>query len=990
MRYCFFLIKLLIAGIICILVTENVQAQRYPFYNLSIEQGLIQSQATSLAQDKLGHLWIGTLGGLSRYDGRSFTSYSVRDGLPSNNVNTLRYDRNGILWVGTDHGLATYDGRSFRQYVFQSPENPQGNVILSIQPTTDNGTYCIAGGKLYAVRNQKVQSVPYPSPDKNVSAICTSGDALYMTLARTDSIYLLRNKTWTSSSLPVTAAPYIVTGIFENSHQLWLATTEGLLRQNDGIWSWYRPLNADAAILRGVSSMAAARDGSYWLGTRNGVVRINDTTFRRYQKKNGLTDNSIFALLDDAEGNLWIATDGQGLYRFSGAPFTSLDERIGLPSAQVMGLAADSPGGLYLGTYDAGLFRYAQERITPIPFPKKYVPNIVTMARDYKDDLWIGTRGEGLWRYRNSSFRQYTAKDYKVPGNAVSALKADIENQRLWVGFSNSAAVYEQDTFRRLDYRGTILDFLLLGKQSALMATSDGLRMYRDELITPFITGTAADYATPQCLAIQGSRIWIGTSDNGAIGYDTITHTSIVVNKKNGLRSDFIYSLYAAKDGTVWAGTGYGIYSIRMGNDLPPAINFYGRGQGVTGIENNHNAVLGMQDGSIWFGTTNGAMHYRPGIVKTTARPVSIVLQSVKLFGEPITDSSFYEGVSPYYGVPQQLELPYRYNNLTFTFQAIALSDEAGISYRYRMNGLESKWSEWAATNTVTYSSLPPGNYTLEVQCAAHDNRAAVTTLHYPFIIATPFHKTGLFRLLVLVGCILLGVSLQYIANLRKSARLRMMDAMRREEQNKVRERTAEDFHDEVGNKLTRINVLTNVLKSKLGTITPDAERIIGQIQDNTGQLYSGTRDILWSLKPSNDNLYEILHRIRDFGQDLFGDTEIDFRFSGTDEQWQQYRLPLDVSRNLIMIFKEAMNNCLKYAAPKVVILTAQLDHDLMLHLLLSDDGKGFNPETVKRGNGLANMQTRTHRLNGTLTIDTAPGKGTTLLLQFKIPQNRG
>jgi len=508
-------------------------------------------------------------------------------------------------------------------------------------------------------------------------------------------------------------------------------------------------------------------------------------------------------------------------------------------------------------------------------------------------------------------------------------------------------------------------------------------------LLMPYATGGAADHATPQCLAAQGNYLWIGTSDNGLIAFDTSTRKTVVFNKKNGLRSDFIYDLYAAPDGYIWAGTGYGIYRIRMDKGLP-LITFYGRGQGVTGIENNHNAVLGLADGSIWFGTTNGAMHYRPGVLKTSARPVSIVLQSVKLFGENITDSSYFSGTSPYYGIPQNLLLPYRYNNLTFTFQAISLSDEAGISYRYRMSGLETKWSEWSGTNTVTYSALPPGDYSLLVECRAQGNPGPVQALAYPFRIATPFHKTGLFRLIVLAGCILLGVSLQYTANRRKSARLRMIEALRREEQSKVRERTAEDFHDEVGNKLTRINVLTNVLKSKLGEVSPDVARIISQIQDNTGQLYSGTRDILWSLKSSNDSLYEIIHRIRDFGQDLFGDTAVDFQFSGTDERWQQYRLPLDMSRNLIMIFKEAMNNCLKYAEAKNVQLTAMMDEQGFFHLMLQDDGKGFDLETVRRGNGLANMDTRAKRLGGALIIDSMPGQGTSLKLTFKIPQNRG
>ncbi len=211
--------------------------------------------------------------------------------------------------------------------------------------------------------------------------------------------------------------------------------------------------------------------------------------------------------------------------------------------------------------------------------------------------------------------------------------------------------------------------------------------------------------------------------------------------------------------------------------------------------------------------------------------------------------------------------------------------------------------------------------------------------------------------------------------NSRKQRRLRLLAKLRAEEQGKIRLRTAEDFHDEIGNKLTRINVLTNVLKNKI-TMTPDTTRILGQIEDNTGQLYSGTRDILWSLKPSNDNLYEILHRIRDFGGELFQDTEVNFTFIGTDEKWRNHRLPMDMSRNLIMIFKEALNNCLKYSNAKNVSLEVSLKNRDVLQMILKDDGVGFDIQTIKKGNGINNMNIRAGRLNGKLYVDSRQDKG--------------
>ena len=380
-------------------------------------------------------------------------------------------------------------------------------------------------------------------------------------------------------------------------------------------------------------------------------------------------------------------------------------------------------------------------------------------------------------------------------------------------------------------------------------------------------------------------------------------------------------------------------------------------------------------------------MHYQPHTDVVSSAPTGIVLQSVKLAAENTIDPGYYDSTDSWYNIPYGLRLPYKKNNISFTFQAVTLSGAQEVLYRYRMDGLETPWSDWSPINSVTYSALPPGKYTFHVQSRG-TNADNNPELAYSFEIITPFQKTTWFRFAVLIACLLLGILLQYTVNNRKQRRQELLEKLRNEEQGKIRMRTAEDFHDEIGNKLTRINVLTSVLKNKI-TLTPETTRILGQIEENTAQLYGGTRDILWSLKPSNDNLYEILHRIRDFGNDLFEDTDVNFTFSGTDEKWNNHRLPMDMSRNLLMIFKEALNNTLKYAAAKNVTLEVTLKNKTVLQLILKDDGQGFNMQTIKKGNGINNMHTRAGRLNGKLYIDSRAGKGTIINLTFKIPPNR-
>ena len=977
----------LLSTILCIGVTSS-HAQRFPFYNLNVENGLIQSQSLCLAQDKLGHLWIGTWGGLSRYDGANFTNYSVRDGLLSDRINSIAIDTNATIWLGTAAGLSYFDGKKFHHLLTHAADSAVPNTVNNIKVAADNNIWCLQGGQVYKVHHKVAEKISLPSASrafvidvlpyqKGALVSTTFGEVLYYHEGNWEKIPILLSE----------GQLFVRRFYTDKEQQTWAITNRGLYRLIENKFIPYKlPNNAQ---LPTIVTMREGNDHSYWLGTQSGAIRIKDTNIQYYNKLNGLCNNTIFDLLSDVESNMWLATDGQGIFRFSGSQFTCFDESSGLTSGQIMSITSDAQNRIYLGTYDAGIFLYDKGKISPLQIsPGTKKPLSITTARFRKNDLWVGTNQSGLYRYNGKTSYRYVYPVLPIPSNTVEALYTDMEN-RLWIGFPGGVVIYENDSFHSLPiYTQFVQDFCSLGKDSILIATENGIKLYHNHNVSSFTTHTIADSNCIQCFARYGDYLWIGTSDNGVVYYNLKTAKGGIINKSNGLRSDFIYNIIADDMGNIWIGTGFGIHKIQLINNRS-FVTFYGKGQGVTGMESNLNAICKMPDGTIWFGTTNGTLRCQPMSVIHQPGPISVVLQSVKLFGENITDTSYFEGVDNVYHIPMQLRLPYRKNNLTFTFHGVSLSGAEDIKYRYRIDGLDAPWSDWSDINSVNYSSLPPGKYTLWVQSKGV-NEKNIQQLSYSFEIITPFHKQRWFRICIFALCILLGVGLQYFTNKRKLDKMKEIEQLRREEQNKVRERTAEDFHDEVGNKLTRINILSNVLKSKIHPVTPDALRIIEQIQDNTNQIYSGTRDILWSLKPSNDSLYEILLRIHDFGNELFQDTDIEFTFSGTDDKWKGYRLQLDSSRNLIMIFKEALNNSLKYAKAKKVAMTVSWAGTDTFLITLTDDGNGFDLAHTQRGHGIDNMTKRAQRINGTLKITTAPHSGTKIELEFKIPSKRG
>lgn len=975
--------------ILFLFLCQIVTAQRYPFYELNVENGLVQSQPRDMIQDKAGHLWIATLGGLSRYDGESFVNYTVRDGLNSNNLSTIAADKQGNIWIGSVTGLTKFNGRQFTHYTVQ-PDTPAANMVSHIKVTDNNELLFLSSGKLYRMVNNKPQRYAVPDGNSVLTTIMTEKNGLW--LAKVGGT-IFRKSGSRIDSFQVPANPNVsnITVVYEmlkdSKQRYWFVANTGLYTLDSGRIVLAKTRNQRMDLLPALLSITEDRNGALWIGTYSGVMRIADSMVQFFNKRSGLSDNPFLSMLTDVEGNVWMASDGQGVFRYSGVQFTVIDESTGLPSAQVMSIGTDGGGRVFLGTFDAGLFVYEGGVVTPISLPLTTPPSI-TALRYRNGSLWLGTRGAGLWRWNGKYFFSYMAQSGKLPSNYITALYTDRSN-RLWVGCVNGLTVVDKDTFKKIPVgQVSVMNFLQLGGDSMLLATSEGLRLYVDGQILKFITNTELDKAEPQCFTLKGDELWTGTSDNGVIVYNLRTGKTFVINRSNGLQSDFIYNIIEDDNGNIWTGTGYGIHRISMSTDGKPSVYFFGKGHGMKGMESNHNAVLKMKDGSIWFGTTNGALHYKPGSKIVDPQPTGIVMRSVKLVGEQSMNSSWYDSTDVWYQVPYDLRLPYQKNNITFSFHAISLANNEQIRYRYRIEGLVETWSEWSATNVVTFSALPPGKYTFHIQSMALGSSQPPKDLLYPFEIITPFHKTTWFRLLILGACILLGVSIQYLANSRKQRRLKLLEQLRREEQSKVRQRTAEDFHDEVGNRLTRINVLTNVLRSKMPLSTPETDRILEKIQENAAQLYSGTRDILWSLKPSNDNLYEVIHRIRDFGGELFQDTNIHFTFFGSDEKWRDYRLPMDVSRNLIMIFKEALNNTLKYSGATEVRLEAYLRPDRALQIILTDNGVGFDPQYVKKGHGIDNMNVRASRIHGRLYIDSRKDKGTILNLTFRLPKD--
>ncbi len=189
-----------------------------------------------------------------------------------------------------------------------------------------------------------------------------------------------------------------------------------------------------------------------------------------------------------------------------------------------------------------------------------------------------------------------------------------------------------------------------------------------------------------------------------------------------------------------------------------------------------------------------------------------------------------------------------------------------------------------------------------------------------------------------------------------------------------VRDNIAQDFHDDLGNKLARISLLSNLVADNLSDKEENIKSKINQVKQDANSLFVGTKDFVFSLKSNSDYLEEVVTYLSDFGEDLFKNTSIKFVLQ--KELRINKKLPYYWSKQLIYIFKEVMTNALKHSKCSEVLLIFKYQ-DNQLNIQCIDNGIGISEEQMQSSNGIENMKTRAFKINGKLTIQSNEKSGT-------------
>jgi ligand-binding sensor domain-containing protein/signal transduction histidine kinase len=1003
---------------------------------IGVKEGLSQSEVRTILQDKKGYMWFGTQNGLNRYDGAQMKHFYnnpfEKNSLSNDDVTFLYEDSQQKLWIGTKHGLNSFNtvSKDFVRHtdLFGKNKPDYGYIITGIVEdqqktlwvsTFDGVWRLIPKGKSY-------KAIQYAYDSTNHKSLAGQGVG-YMIKDKKGGIWLTTrrglNKIHIKNPdrhpeqqqvefLHAGNAPhefykrlnYPIQRIFcDEQNNLWVAAQEKLFRLNlttNELQDFTERLMQPDIF---ISAIMLDRFGTVWLGTMaRGVFRYqvhgNDMTLIEHIEedaisKKGLKSSAIFSIYEGKEANediVWIGTRDAGVHLFSHSKnsFKQWDKVLAkensIAATSVFGICKDTYGDLWVGTY-GGLFRINSHTSKY----KKYVFNPANprqnthqvIFEDSDKNLWVGSN-EGVFRYNRAADRFYHFPIPKVKGHEPSVINfLEDKNHSIWMGTSGYLLQIKGKEIKRYDKTpdGTVLFVaeieednqgnLWLGTYNGLVKFNPAKETFKTYLNDPNQPKSLINDMILSVLCDKNNQIWVGSPKGlSKLVVENGKESFIHYTEKDGLPNSFVYSTLADARGRIWMSTNNGISCF---DPINKTFQNYSSDDGLSNREFNSGAYFQSKSGEIFFGGLDVFVSFNP-LQMTNNRhlPKTVITSFMKFDKEQNLDSLLMKD--------GKIKLNYDENFFAFRFASLDFTNPEKNQIACKLENFDKDWIDYGTRRYINFTNLKAGEYVLKVKSANNQgfwNEKDILTI--PISIAPPFWQKWWFYLL---SFIVLGSVVMTFYRVRVN-RILEIERIKLEENERVRKIAAQDMHDEFGNSLTRISLLTELIKNKLKKSESDeALVLLSKIGDNANRLYQGTKDFIWAINPEHDNMFEIAIRIKDFCDEILDKRDIRFICEGISEDFEAFKLPMGASRHLVMLFKEAIMNTLKHASATEVKLNFRLE-SRQLTICWQDNGIGMQGNKPNNGNGLGNIRSRAEKIGAEVDIISKNNEGTTVRL---------
>jgi signal transduction histidine kinase/ligand-binding sensor domain-containing protein len=989
----------------CVLIFCDRGAGQYRFDQWTADNGLPQNSVYSIKQTRDGYLWLTTLDGLVRFDGVKFTVFNKSNspGIDNNRFISLFEPPSGDLWVGTEgSGVMRYRQGRFTSY---GPEHGLENLGYVINGDPEGNLFFLSGDfRVYRFADEKfllidadlatASAAPAEQSeslfiycfgrDEGPQVVCLSdGKLLKFTLAdglpslnflsraqdRDGSLWALttdagmihlKNGQVAEIYAPpdlLAEEPLLLTSghrisLLSKDKQgaLWL--TDLKTRQKE-LLTRHPPdplknIKAEwgTSTLPDIRHGYEDREGNIWLGTlREGLFRVRKQVITTYSKVDGLLDNNVYPIFEDRNGGVWIGTT-KGVFKYQNGAFTFIK---GSENFYVDSLGEDASGRL-LVSFGSSVFVLEENQFRTIYRGQDYVP-IWAIYTDQENALWLGTE-QGLVRLKDGLTTTFTTKE-GLTGNNVKVM-IDDQNGGFWIG------------------------------------SYGGLSHYKDGKFTSWTE--TANLTIRSLYQDAEGVLWIGTYDSGMTRFKDGKFNNY--NTGNGLFNDGAFQILEDDQRNFWLSSNQGIYRVRKDelNELAEGKRksitsiAYGKSDGLLNVECNGGRMPGgirAGDGRLWFPTQDGVAVIDPETVKPNPQPPPVIIEDVKIDDKSIPVETRNSALAD---AQTAIEITPQQQNFEIEYTALSFINSENLRFRYKLDGLDNEWTEAGTRRTAYYPHVAPGDYTFRVTAANSDGVWNESGALIRITVLPPFYRTWWFYLL----CIVTLAGLAYFIYRRRIAQFERAKKSQEELSRRLielqeheRKRLAGDLHDSLSQNLVIIKNRAMMGLAKRDNIA----HLIGQVEEiaeAAAESLTEVREIATSLRPFQIDRLGLTKAVQSLiRKATTPNLEINSQIDNIDGI-----LPPEMEINLYRILQESLNNIIKHSKANEAAVTIK-KAEKRIKIEIKDNGQGF--DTSKRagesesgtGFGLTGMSERARILGTVLNVESAMGNGTTIRFQI-------
>lgn len=771
------------------LLAGIVFSQTYNFRVYAEDQGLPHSYIYTISQAKDGLLYLSTGEGLSSYDGREFTTFSNKE-IVANFVNTHFVDSRNIPWIGhTQKGVSFIRGGKFNTLsnngiagykVTQFAEDQYKNIWIAT-----------SGGGLFRVDSSFSLKAIYCPQVLSANSMLFNNDG-YLIVATNLGVSLLSTTTNTVKVLcdvPELRGKNVkqIVPVFKSNRLFWvLVEGEGaykIRREGDCFKVITHVMDKLISQSGNISCIYSDRSGNLWVSLfGEGLRKVTFNTYNdeysvfKIDQANGLKNVHIQTIFEDFEGNMWFGTFGGGLIEKPIEKFSFYSAKDGLKLVDVSKIVKDKNGNLWMGN-NSGFSFFNPENCSNIHYDQRngFVSDKVkALEMDDEGLLWIGTQSNGVYTFDpvKNRFENFSAK-YKSNQLSVNFITKNKDEMLIATeeGICNFALLSKDIRFYTTN-EGLLHNnalHLFCDRKKRLWISSHGSPPYYlsngkdtalkdiSELNSFNVNATTED---------RNGNIWIATEGDGVFKFDGNKVTNF--RMKDGLCSNYCYGIEVDKNNSVWVTHKNGLSEKKA---LKKEFNPITLTEGLLFIENNLNALYKDRNGDLWFGTTEGIVHYNSEIGRKSNAEPKLSIHAITISGKAYSPS-------------ENIEIPYGFHAVHIEYLAISLTNPEKIKYKSRLLGIDSTWKTTSsATPFMDYPALSNGNYKFQVMACNSEGLWTQQPVEIQFTIREPIWKKVWFYVLLVAGII----SITYLIIVWRTANLKRSQMLL---QTKVKQKT--------------------------------------------------------------------------------------------------------------------------------------------------------------------------------------------------------